>query len=161
MAVSTPTTATARAVRLPRAHAEAMIAHAREGKPEEVCGLVAGDRAGHIVATLRVANIATNRIITYHMDPAAQHWAFMEIERNGWELQGLYHSHPASPAYPSATDQGLAFDPFDDEPLYPGVVYYIVSLAVPEAPVIRAFLLPTSETIEELPVEIVDGVGDA
>ncbi len=131
-----------------------MISHARSGKPEEVCGLVARDEAGTIVSTLPVENGARDKRITYHMEPLAQHRAFMEIERKGWELAGLYHSHPASPAYPSMTDQGLAFDPFDEQPLYPDTLYFIVSLADDEQPVIRAFLLPDPATIEEVAVRV-------
>jgi [CysO sulfur-carrier protein]-S-L-cysteine hydrolase len=141
-----------RVLRLPGEHAEAMIAHARQGKPEEVCGLVARDPEGRICAVLPVENSAQDRRLTYHMEPLSQHRAFMEMEKQGWELAGLYHSHPASPAYPSQTDQGLAFDPFDDQPLYPDTIYFIVSLANDHQPVIRAFLLPDPETIEEIEV---------
>lgn len=141
-------------VHLPRIQAEMMIAHARSGKPEEICGLVAQERAGGITAILPVENAAQNKIITYYMEPMSQHRAFMELERRGWELAGIYHSHPASPAYPSQTDQGLAFDPYDDQPLYPGVHYFILSLADDANPVIRAFLLPDPETIEEVAVII-------
>lgn len=144
------------ALRLPRTQAEAMIAHARSGKPEEVCGLVARDPEGEIVAVLPVKNAARDPIITYHMEPLAQHRAFMELEERGWELAGIYHSHPASPAYPSMTDQGLAFDPYDDQPLYPDTHYLIVSLADDSSPVIRAFLLPDPETVVEVAVEIAD-----
>lgn len=145
-----------RVVRLPRARAEEMIAHAREGKPEEVCGLVASDQSGAIVATLRVVNAATDKIITYHMEPQSQYEAFKRIDEQGWELYGLYHSHPATVPYPSLTDQGLAFDPFDNTPLYPDAVYFILGLADPASPIIRAYLLPDPETIVELPIEIID-----
>ncbi len=144
-----------REVQIPRVQAEMMIAHGRSGKPEEVCGLVARDQAGNITAVLPVENVAQNKIITYYMEPMSQHRAFMEVERQGWELAGIYHSHPASQAYPSQTDQGLAFDPYDDQPLFPGVYYFIVSLADEVNPVIRAFLLPDPETIEEVEVLVV------
>ncbi len=139
---------------LPRIQAETMIAHARSGKPEEVCGLVARDQEGRISAILPVENAARDKIITYHMEPMAQNRAFMEMERQGWELAGIYHSHPASVAYPSQTDQGLAFDPFDDQPLYPDTLYFILSLADEQHPVIRAFLLPDPATIVEVEVRI-------
>lgn len=144
----------ARGVALPRVQAEAMIAHARSGKPEEICGLVARDQEGHITAILPVPNAARDKRITYHMEPMAQNRAFMELDKQGWDLMGLYHSHPATRAYPSQTDQGLAFDPFDDQPLYPDTVYFIVSLADDANPVIRAFLLPDPTTIQELPLNI-------
>ena len=141
-------------VRLPRLHAEAMIAHARSGKPEEICGLVAQDEAGNITATLPVKNAAENKIIHYTMDPLSQHHAFMEIDEQEWDLAGIYHSHPATQAYPSVTDQRMAFDPYDDYALYPDAIYFIISLADDTNPVIRAFLLPDPKTIEELDVVI-------
>lgn len=143
-----------REVQIPRVQAEMMIAHARSGKPEEICGLVAQDQSGTITAILPVENAAKNKIITYYMEPMSQHRAFMEVERQGWELAGIYHSHPATQAYPSQTDQGLAFDPYDDQPLFPGAYYFILSLADDANPVIRAFLLPNPETIEEVTVVI-------
>ncbi len=141
-------------IKVPQVQAAAMISHARSGKPEEVCGLVAREPEGGIVAALPVVNGARDKRITYHMEPMSQHRAFMEMERQGWELAGLYHSHPASPAYPSMTDQGLAFDPFDDQPLYPDTLYFIISLADDDRPVLRAFLLPDPQTIEEVVVDI-------
>ncbi|HYN90046.1 MAG TPA: M67 family metallopeptidase, partial [Ardenticatenaceae bacterium] len=142
-------------VRLPRVHYEAMVAHAREGKPEEVCGLVGGDQGGAITGTLPVVNAAPNKIVTYLMEPQSQLHAFMELDARGWELYGIYHSHPATTPYPSLTDQGKAFDPDNGLPLYPDCVYFILGLADPASPIIRAYLLPTTQSIEELPVEIV------
>ena len=51
--------------------------------------------------------------------------------RLGAEIVAIYHSHPESPAYPSATDVELAF--------WPEAVYLICSLADPSQPTIRAF----------------------
>ncbi len=119
-----------RAIRLPRRFADEMIVHAREGAPEEVCGVLGGPD-GRIEKLWRVTNMADNPIVTYEMEPHEQFRVFKELEERGWEIVGLYHSHPASPPYPSATDVRLAF--------YPDSVYFIVSLADPGAPVIRAF----------------------
>ncbi len=137
-------------IHLPRRHADTMIEHARQGKPDEVCGLVARDSEGRVTAVLPVENAARNKTVTYYMHPTSQHRAFMAIEEQGWEMAGLYHSHPATRAYPSPTDQGMAFDPDDGLALYPDTVYFIVSLADDENPDIRAFLLPAPRAITEL-----------
>ncbi len=144
-------------VKLPRSIAEEMIAHARAGKPEEICGLVAADRQGRIAKIFKVPNVAENKIVTYFMDPHGQFQAFKAIEEEGLELYGIYHSHPATEAYPSATDRRLAFDDASGTPLYPGAVYFIISLADEDHPVIRAFRLPDPNAVEELSVEIVQG----
>ncbi len=143
-------------VEVPRAVADEMIAHARAGKPEEVCGLVAADGAGRIVKVIRVPNAAEDKIVTYYMDPAEQYRAFKAMEEEGLELFGIYHSHPATEAYPSATDRRLAFDSASGMPLYPDAVYFIISLADEHRPVIRAFRLPDPETVEELTVRLVE-----
>ncbi|HSB67460.1 MAG TPA: Mov34/MPN/PAD-1 family protein, partial [Anaerolineales bacterium] len=45
--------------------------------------------------------------------------AFLEIERRGWEMVGIYHTHPHGPEVPSQTDRSEAF--------YPESVYIILS----------------------------------
>lgn len=119
-------------VHLDRRYAEGMIAHAREGAPEEVCGVLAG-ADGHFTKLYRAQNVAENPIATYRLEPHEQLRIFREIDDEGWDIAGIYHSHPASPAYPSPTDMRLAF--------YPDAVYFIVSLARPDQPIIRAFRL--------------------
>ena len=64
-----------------------------------------------------------------------------ELERSGRELVGIFHSHPATAAYPSATDVQLAF--------YPEACYLILSLADPERPVLRAFRIAEGRVSEE------------
>lgn len=140
--------AEAQRVYLPRAFAEEMIAHAREGAPQEVCGLLAGEN-GRFVRLYRTANVALNPVVTYQMDPQDQLRIFKELDERGWDVAGIYHSHPASPAYPSATDRRLAF--------YPEAVYFIISLAHPDRPEIRAFRIDQErDQVEELELVIQD-----
>jgi proteasome lid subunit RPN8/RPN11 len=63
------------------------------------------------------------------------------IEARGQEIVANYHSHPISPAYPSARDVAHAG--------WPEIVYLICSLEWPEAPVVRAFRIEDG-TIREL-----------
>lgn len=107
----------------------AIIAHAREGKPEEICGILRGKG---LVAyeVIRGQNIAAERIENYEVDPQTLLRQF-NFEDQGEEMMGIYHSHPVSVAYPSATDAWNAH--------YPESVYFICSLEYDDAPVIRAF----------------------
>ncbi len=123
--------------RLPRALAEEIVAHAREGHPEEVCGILRG-RDGRAVALYRARNIAEDRLENYTVDPQTLLRQF-EFEEQGDALVAIYHSHPVSEAYPSATDAWNAH--------YPESVYLICSLEQPECPVIRGFYL-VSEPLE-------------
>jgi proteasome lid subunit RPN8/RPN11 len=117
--------------RLPRAIYEEIIAHAREGKPEEICGILRG-RGLEASELFRAHNIAADRIDNYDVDPQTLLLQF-DFEDEGEEMMGIYHSHPISVAYPSATDAWNAH--------YPDSIYFICSLEKDDAPVLRAFRL--------------------
>jgi proteasome lid subunit RPN8/RPN11 len=68
-----------------------LIAHARAGVPNEVCGVLA-HRAGVVTATYPVVNVEPNPR-HYVMDAKGLLLAMWDIERHGWELLGFYHSH--------------------------------------------------------------------
>lgn len=99
--------------------------HAREADGLECCGLVAA-RAGVPSRLIRCANVADQPAVRYRIDPREQLAAFRSMEAAGEDLFAIYHSHPASTPYPSATDRAEAF--------YPEAVYVLVSLrsGVPE-----------------------------
>ena len=126
------------ALRLTERQAEGMIQHALEEYPNEACGLLAGVD-GKVKRVYRMTNIEHSPV-TYRLDPEEQYRAFVEIDEKGWELLGVYHSHIASPAYPSARDLELAF--------YPNSLYLIISLMDKTRPVLRAFRI-TGKMIEE------------
>jgi len=135
-------------VQVSRALVDEMVHHARVGVPYEVCGIVAGENS-RLTRVYPARNVAGNPAVTYQMDPQEQLRIFKEIDERGWELAGIYHSHPASPAYPSPTDMRLAF--------YPDAVYFIISLMQSARPQVRAFRLDQSRmTTDELEVVITD-----
>lgn len=117
------------AVQLTRTVYDGIVAHAREGKPEEICGILRG-RAGRASQLYRARNLAEDRIDNYDVDPQTLLKQF-EFEEAGDEMVAIYHSHPVSVAYPSATDAWNAH--------YPETYYLICSLEIDDAPVIRAF----------------------
>jgi proteasome lid subunit RPN8/RPN11 len=110
-------------------HAD-LVAHARETAPAECCGLLigAGQSITHAVRTRNVA-ADPNR---FEIDPGDHIRARREWRARGLDVLGFYHSHPHSPALPSARD--LA------EALYPDHLYVIVSLAN-DQPDVRAYRL--------------------
>ena len=136
-------------MRLPRALADELVAHAREDMPNECCGLIAG-RDGTAVRVMRAVNTEASPFM-YVMDPREQMRMMEEVEDAGEDLLAIYHSHTRSAAYPSRTDVDLAF--------FPDPLYVIVSLADRDVPEIRAFRLrrtaPEGEQIVEEPVEII------
>lgn len=109
-----------------------MVAHAREDRPNECCGMIGG-RDGVATEVVRVENAAASPL-RYEMDPQGQFDALKAIEEDGGELLGIYHSHTKSAAYPSQTDVNQAV-------AWPEQVYVIVSLADEDAPDVKAYLL--------------------
>ena len=109
-----------------------MVAHAREGLPNECCGMVGGS-AGQATAVMRVENSAASPL-RFEMNPQGQYDALKAIEADGGELLAIYHSHTKSAAYPSQTDVNQAVN-------WPDAIYVIVSLEDPENPDVKAYWL--------------------
>lgn len=120
-----------------------IMAHSRDERPDEACGLLGG-QDGRVEEVYPLPN-AEHSPVRYLADPEAQFKAMMEIEERGWEIVAIYHSHPHSPAYPSPTDLEMAF--------YPDSVYLIISLADREQPRLRAFRID-GDQIEEVEVRV-------
>lgn len=96
---------------------QALIRHAETCCPEECCGILGGRQATvqQVVPVENAAHSATR----YRMDPEGQIRAMLELEAQGLELVGIYHSHPAGPSDLSDTDL--------DEARYPDCVYLVLS----------------------------------
>ncbi|EJN59341.1 desampylase [Halogranum rubrum] len=106
-----------------------LFSHARAGigdGPREVCGILAGERgiggndgSDRVTEIHRVTNVADTPRVAYELDPAETLATIETIEETGQDVVGFYHSHPDSPARPSATDEAQA--------TWTGYVYCIVS----------------------------------
>jgi len=134
-----------------------MIAHAVAETPNECCGLLAGEAShGLITKIYRMSNlpsddpriagldIPSDRRFRYMMDPQEQFLAMKEMRSQGMTMIGIYHSHPHSPAYPSATDVRLAF--------YADLFYFIVSLEN-QRTTLRAFRI-VDQMIQEEEIKV-------
>jgi [CysO sulfur-carrier protein]-S-L-cysteine hydrolase len=130
-------------VRIPKAIYEELLEHARADAPNECCGLIGGEDG--VAKTVYRARNAEASPLRYNLDPQDQFRIMTEIEEKGEELGAIYHSHTASPAYPSQTDINLA--------AYPDALYLIVSLAEDERE-LRGFRIVDGEVSEvELDLE--------
>ena len=121
---------TAAVFRLPEQMRAAIVEHAVRDAPRECCGIIAG-RDGVPMQLYETRNVASgNRL--YEIDPAQLiDLEFRELPAHDAEIVAIYHSHPESPAFPSATDVELAF--------WPDAVFLICSLADRDRPEIRGF----------------------
>jgi proteasome lid subunit RPN8/RPN11 len=114
---------------LPPALRDEIVVHARSHTPRECCGIVSG-HAGEATGVHPLTNLEPG-VTRYLIDDEEFFRAYWEIENRGEELVAVYHSHPATVAYPSATDVAFAF--------WPEAVYIICSLQDEQAPVIRGY----------------------
>jgi len=135
------------AVRLTQEQLNQMLMQARAEAPNECCGLLLG--RGDIVEEVFPGRNMHMSPKTYEMDPHDQLRAFQKMDERGWELVGIFHSHPATEAYPSKTDRAKA--------LYPDARYVIVSLADHAQPQVRAFRIVERADEHGMPVKDGDG----
>lgn len=127
------------ALQLPVTLAEQIVAHALDGCPEEVCGLISGrDRVA--LQVHRGRNVSPTPLTAYELDVETLALQ-IRFEEAGLELVAIYHSHPAGPAAPSPTDIARA--------AYPGVVHIICSLAGGR-PRLRGFAITDGQVSEVL-----------
>jgi proteasome lid subunit RPN8/RPN11 len=119
-------------MRISQSLIDEMVAHAREGLPNECCGMVGGS-GGEASVVIPVVNSAASPL-RFEMDPQGQYNALKAIEDDGMEMLAIYHSHTKSAAYPSQTDVNQAVS-------WPDAIWVIVSLEDPESPVVKGYLL--------------------
>jgi proteasome lid subunit RPN8/RPN11 len=138
-------------IELPRPLFEEMVEHAVAELPNEACGVVAGED-GRAVHVYRMRNAEASPVV-YRFHEREQLQVFTEVEDEGWELWGFFHSHTRTEAYPSPTDRARAHwhDPMSgtETPTYPGTRYLILSLQDRDRPVIRSFRFEGGQPLEE------------
>jgi len=129
-------------IRLKRGDYEAIIAQAAKGLPCEICGLIAGSDADGVRSVEKIYPMTNRDASNEHftIEPREQLAAMKDMRASGFSPLGNYHSHPETPARPSAEDIRLSHDP--------SASYIIVSLAG-DKPVIKSFHVENSVASEE------------
>jgi len=91
------------ALTLPAAVRRAILAHAERDAPRECCGLLIG-RSGRVLHAAAMRNISASPRVRFRIDPREHIVLRRELRRlsPALEIVGVYHSHPAGPAEPSA-----------------------------------------------------------
>jgi proteasome lid subunit RPN8/RPN11 len=136
-----------------RALLDELLAHVREDPANELCGVLAVEPGAPARAQRvhRAANVHLSPL-RFEIDPAELLALWQAIEREGWELGAIYHSHVRSAPYPSQTDINFAAN-------WPGVEWVIVGLADGE-PEVRSYLIDGGQ-VSEVPLEIVQSTAEA
>ena len=133
-------------VKLPRKLTNQLLHFAQMSSETEVCGLI-GARHGIPTTCYPVKNIASAPTVRYELDPREQVEAMRRMRESGEKLFAIYHSHPQSPAEPSATDLASAN--------YPEALYLIISLNTKGVLEMRGFRMDKNEPAKE--VELILG----
>lgn len=86
-----------------------MIDHCVAEAPNEGCGLVAvaDDTVVKVYPTANADASPTG----FTVPPEEHYEALRDAESLGWEIGGVFHSHPSGPARPSIVDVAKALDP--------------------------------------------------
>ena len=124
-------------MKIPEDVLDAIKRHGEETYPEECCGFLLGtmNAVGNVVeASRRAVNRNENRRNDrYVIDPADYRSAEKAAAASGFDIVGIYHSHPDHPARPSLTDLETA--------TFPGYTYVIVSVTNGRAGELTAWTL--------------------
>src|SRR5215218_7000354 len=131
-------------MRIERDMLDEIVAHAHEEAPDECCGMI-GARDGRAVSLYRARNAEASPL-RYVVHPQDQFRIMEEMDERGEELGAIYHSHTGSAAYPSQTDINLAEG-------WPDPLYVICSIADPDSPELRAFVIRNGR-VEEAALDV-------
>ena len=135
-------------VHLPVELVEALVAHARAEYPNEMCGVIVGDRPAADGGRALRWEPARNRAASpmrYDIHPDDLYRLTVETDDADEVFWAIVHSHTHSAPRPSLTDIGLAF--------YADALYILVSLADSE-PALAAWRIVGGEVF---PVELLVG----
>ena len=116
-----------------------------QGYPNETCGLLLGDRidSGGVIKQIVFArNLNQERARDrFLLDPKDFLQADQTAHSAGWEVLGIWHSHPDHPAEPSKTDRDNA---------WPDWSYVIVSVFRHGVQAVRSWRLQNNVFVEEV-----------
>ncbi len=116
-------------LRISRTLYDEVIAHCEREYPKEACGILAGAR-GTVGQVYPMTNVEASPI-GYSMDPKEQLRVLKRMREQQQAWVGVYHSHTASPAYPSPVDVALSVSP--------DLSYVLVSLQDRQRPQMESY----------------------
>ena len=119
-----------------------MLSHCKEAYPNEACGILAGK--GNEASKIYKMTNTEKSPVSYFMDSKEQFKVMKDLREKNLSMLAIFHSHPSSPAYPSAKDLNLAF--------YEDSIYIIVSLIESE-PVMKGYLIKEGK-IKEVTIAV-------
>lgn len=137
-------------IMLPKELYAVILRASLDGRPEEVCGLIGGTEENGIRTVKKVYVLENMDHSDRHfsINPVEQLNAVRDMRKKGLVPLGCFHSHPASPSFPSEEDKRLAYDS--------NASYIILSLMDDKKIVIRSFRIVDNVSIQE-PIKYIGG----
>jgi proteasome lid subunit RPN8/RPN11 len=134
-----------KSITIPIQQKQNLLKHSKSEKPNESCALLFGKciDGEAIIKDVFLTRNAEESPVNFTMDSMDLFKGYHMAEERNLEVVGIFHSHPNSKAYPSATDQKFMFT----NP----VVWAIHSGDSDE---MRAFTLDSKE-VNEIPISII------
>ncbi len=132
---------------LPRKLTNQLLHLAQVSPDAEVCGLIGADASGMPVCCYPINNDADTPQNRFLLDARQQIGAMKQMRDKGETLFAIYHSHPCTPAIPSATDI--------EQASYPEALHLIISLSTKGVLELRAFSI-RDKTVRELALSLIE-----
>lgn len=117
-----------------------MYEYALSERPNEACGLIAGEELEDGSRVIKKVYLLTNVDHTnehFTINPREQLLSIKDMRQNGLQPLGNWHSHPETPSRPSEEDKRLANDS--------RASYMILSLEKENEPVLNSFHIETKD----------------
>jgi len=95
------------AILISKIHIDILSKHAKEASPNESCAILFGktEKDNFRVKDLFLTRNMENSPVNFTISNDELIKGYQEAERRKLDVVGIFHSHPASDAYPSVTDQ--------------------------------------------------------
>ena len=127
-------------LRLTRDVFQQIVGHCYDGLPDEACGLIAGKPGTDLAEVCYPTDNVAASTKVYTVDPKQHLRADRDSEDRGMVINGVFHSHTRTEAYPSPTDVAQAPDP---------TWHYVIVSLRGEAPTLRSYRIIGGNIAEE------------
>lgn len=95
------------AISISTSQKQILLNHANKQKPNESCALLLGHAKNNnvVVEDVFLTDNVERSPVDFTISPEQTLQGYAKAQENKMEVIGIFHSHPNSKAYPSATDQ--------------------------------------------------------
>ena len=134
-------------IRLPRKLTNRLLHLAQISPDSEICGLIGANSDGQPATCYPIDNSADTPQNRFLLDASQQIAAMKQMRDRDENLFAIYHSHPHTPALPSATDV--------EQAAYPEALHLIISLNTKGVLELRGFRIQNQQ-ISECVLELIE-----